>query len=73
MSFMDKVKGMVGKHPDKAQQGIDKASSAADEKTGGQYSEQIDTGSEKASNYVESQSEQDQQGQSGEGNPNQQG
>lgn len=60
MGFMDKIKGMVGKHPDKANQGIDKASSMADERTGGQYSDQIDTASEKASGWVDSQSEQGQ-------------
>lgn len=41
MNMMDKLKGFLGKSPDKAKQGIDKAASFADEKTGGKYSDKI--------------------------------
>ncbi|KAA3640588.1 MAG: antitoxin [Armatimonadetes bacterium] len=60
MGFMDSVKGMVSKgkdlagdHADKVQDGIDKAADVADDKTGGKYSDQIDSGAEKAKDFVE--------------------
>ncbi|WP_461144496.1 antitoxin [Salinifilum aidingensis] len=58
MSMMDKLKGFLGKSPDKAKQGIDKAASFADEKTGGKYSDKINQFSEKAHGYVDAQGEQ---------------
>lgn len=63
MTMMDKLKELIGKSPDKANQGVDKAASAADEKTGGKYSDKIDKGSEQAHNYVDKQGEQGQQNQ----------
>ncbi|NSC24270.1 antitoxin [Streptomyces albus subsp. chlorinus] len=48
MGFMDKVKGMLGQHGDKVQQGLDKAAKVADSKTKGKYSSQIDAGTRKA-------------------------
>lgn len=48
MGFMDKVKSMLGQHGDKVQQGLDKAAKAADSKTQGKYSSQIDSGTRKA-------------------------
>ncbi|CAL9580844.1 antitoxin [Streptomyces sp. enrichment culture] len=48
MGFMDKVKGMLGQHGDKVQQGLDKAAKAADSKTKGKYRSQIDSGTKKA-------------------------
>lgn len=60
MGFMDSLKGMMGKgkevaadHEDAVQDGIDKAADMADDKTGGKYSDQIDTGAEKAKEVVE--------------------
>lgn len=47
MSFMDKVKGMLGQHGDKADQGMEKAGSTLDERTGGKHSDKIDTGTQK--------------------------
>lgn len=38
----DKAKDLLGQHSDQAEQGIDKASEFADEKTGGKHSDQID-------------------------------
>jgi hypothetical protein len=60
MGFMDKFKGMFGKgmeaaadHADKVEDGIDKVADVADDKTGGKYSDQIDSGAEKAKDLVE--------------------
>jgi hypothetical protein len=40
--FMEKVRGLFGQHGDKADAAIDKAGDAADDKTGGKYSEHVD-------------------------------
>jgi hypothetical protein len=53
VGFLDKVKGLLGGNKDKASQGIDKAAGVADDKTGGKYTEQIDTGAQKAKEAVE--------------------
>ena len=44
----DKAKDALGQHGDKADDGIDKAGTFVDERTGGQHSEHIQTGTEKA-------------------------
>lgn len=43
-SFFDKVKDFIQGHPEQADQGLDKAEEVLDERTGGQYSEQIAKG-----------------------------
>ncbi|MFI5075330.1 MAG: antitoxin, partial [Actinomycetales bacterium] len=43
-SFFDKVKDFITGHPEQADQGLDKAEQVLDERTGGQYTEQIDKG-----------------------------
>ena len=43
----DKVSGMVDEHAERIDQGIDQAGTFADEKTGGRFSEQIDTGADR--------------------------
>jgi hypothetical protein len=48
MSIIDKVKGLLGQHSDKAEKGIDKAGDMIDRKTGGKYSDKIDSAQEKA-------------------------
>ena len=59
MSFMDTLKDKLGmskgkagdvarQHGDKIDEGLDKAGKAADSKTGGKYSGQIDSGVKKA-------------------------
>jgi VIT1/CCC1 family predicted Fe2+/Mn2+ transporter len=59
MSFMDTLKEKLGmskgkaddmmrEHPDKVDQGIDKAGQTADSKTGGKHTSQIDSGTDKA-------------------------
>jgi hypothetical protein len=51
MSLFDKLRrkgtSAVDEHGDKIGQGIDKGADVADDKTGGRYAEQIDTGAEK--------------------------
>ncbi|MGR8006969.1 antitoxin [Streptomyces hypolithicus] len=47
MSMMDKLKQMIKGHPDQTGQGIDRAGDAADRKTQGKHSGQVDTGQEK--------------------------
>jgi hypothetical protein len=48
MGMLDKVKGMLGKNSGKAQEGVDKAADVIDDKTGGQHTETIESGAEKA-------------------------
>jgi MT0933-like antitoxin protein len=52
MSIMDKVKELLGQHGDKAGKGIDKAGDKIDDKTGGKYSDKIDTVQEKAKDML---------------------
>ncbi|MEU8827265.1 antitoxin [Streptomyces sp. NPDC048636] len=47
MGMMDKLKGALGKNPDKTRQATRKGADVADKKTGGKHSEQIQTGSDK--------------------------
>ena len=58
MGFLDKAKqmltGKVDEHGDQIAQGIDKAADVADEKTGGRYTDKIDTGAEKAKDSLDS-------------------
>lgn len=45
--MLDKLKGMLKGHEDKASQGVDKAGDFVDGKTQGKYSSQVDTAQEK--------------------------
>lgn len=62
MGIFDKAKNkaqeLAGQHGDKVDEGVTKAKDFADEKTGGKYSEQIDTAAEKAREYTQGQGEQ---------------
>lgn len=51
--FKDKAADLLGEHGDKAKEGVEKAGDFADEKTGGKYSEQVDTAQEKASEGID--------------------
>ena len=53
MSIVDKVKEMLGMHPDQAKQGVEKTGDAADEHTGGKYSDKVDTAQQKADDYID--------------------
>jgi hypothetical protein len=44
MGIFDKAKDVLSQHPDKVEQGLDKAADLADRRTGGQHGEQIDKG-----------------------------
>jgi hypothetical protein len=50
--FKDKAEDLAEEHGDKITEGIDKVADIADDKTGGKYSDQIDTGAEKAKDFV---------------------
>ncbi|MET7901366.1 antitoxin [Streptomyces sp. NPDC005336] len=47
MGIKDKLKDAFGKNPEKRRHAARKGADTADKKTGGKYSEQIDTGSDK--------------------------
>lgn len=51
--FVDKAKDLASDNADKVKDGIDKGADFADEKTGGKFSGQIDTGAEKAKDVVD--------------------
>ncbi|MFI6102153.1 antitoxin [Lentzea sp. NPDC051213] len=53
MGLMDKAKEMLGKHPDQAKQGIDKAGDMIDERTGGQHADKVDKVQDKAREYLD--------------------
>src|SRR5262249_5076176 len=66
--FVNKAKDMAGEHPDQVAKGIDKLEEFVDNKTGGQYSGQIESAGNAVGNYLGAQGtgqQQDQQGQSG--------
>ncbi len=47
MSMLDKIKSMMKGHEDTAHKGVDKAGDMVDDKTGGKYGSQVDTGQQK--------------------------
>ncbi|MET7571036.1 antitoxin [Streptomyces sp. NPDC005492] len=53
MSFMDKVKGMLGQHPDKAKQGVDRAGDMIDDRTGSKHAKQVDMAQDKANDFID--------------------
>ena len=53
MGFLDRLRGLLGGHKAQAKQGADKAAGGADEKTGGSYSDQIDSVSEKTKESID--------------------
>ena len=53
MSFMEKVKGMLGQNPDKAKQAVDKAGDMVDERTGGKHAKQVDMAQDKANDFID--------------------
>ena len=57
--FRKKAKDLAEDHGDKAEDAIDKAADFADDKTGGKYSDQIDTGAEKAKDFIADLAEED--------------
>ncbi|WP_084510940.1 antitoxin [Nocardia lijiangensis] len=53
MSIIDKLKELVGKNPDQAKGGVDKAGDAFDQRTGGKYADKVDEGQQKAKDYID--------------------
>lgn len=51
--FVDKAKDLAAENKDAVKEGIDKAGDFADEKTGGEYSDQIEKGEETAKDFVD--------------------
>ena len=52
-SIKDKVSGLLAGHSDKLADGLDKAGTFADEKTGGKFGDQIEGGVQKAKDAAE--------------------
>ena len=52
MGIFDKAKDLLGDHPDKVDQGIDKVGDYADDRTGGKYSDKIDQGQDTVKDRV---------------------
>ncbi|KAB2388575.1 MULTISPECIES: antitoxin [Actinomadura] len=67
MSFVDKVKEMLGQHSDQAKKGVDKAGDMFDQKTGGKYADKVDKVQDKGNDYIDRSSE---GGTGGEAGPN---
>ena len=53
MGMMDKLKGMLGQHPDKAKDAVERAGDMIDERTGGKYSDKVDKAQEKAAEFID--------------------
>jgi hypothetical protein len=51
--FVDKAKDLAAENKDAVKEGIDKAGDLVDEKTGGEYSDQIEKGEETAKDFVD--------------------
>jgi len=52
MGMFDKIKDLAGEHADQVGDAIDKVADVVDDKTGSKYSEHIETGAEKAKEFV---------------------
>ncbi|MFH7599910.1 antitoxin [Streptomyces racemochromogenes] len=53
MSIVDKLKGMLGHHPDKAKDAVERGGDMIDERTGNKYTDKVDMGQEKANDYID--------------------
>ena len=52
MGFMDKIKDVAGKNPDKVDKVTEKIGDTFDQRTGGKFSEHTDTAQEKAGEFL---------------------
>ncbi len=52
MTFIDRLKDMLGQNRDKVETGMDKAARAADSATKGKYRDRIGTGTKKAKEAI---------------------
>ncbi|MGW6360927.1 antitoxin [Streptomyces sp. NPDC055092] len=55
MSIVDKVKAMLGQHPDKAKSAVDKAGDMTDQRTGDKYTDKVDMAQDKAKDAIDRQ------------------
>lgn len=73
MGLFDKAKDLAAEHPDAIDKGLDKAADFADERTGGQYTEQIQQGADfaqdKAAEFLGQDDQDNRDNQNNEGNP----
>jgi hypothetical protein len=53
MGFMDKVKGMLGQHGDKVDQGVERAGDMVDDKTGGKHAAHVDKAQDAARDRID--------------------
>jgi len=53
MGLFDKIKSAISGNTDKANDAIDKAADVADDKTGGKYSDKIDSAADQAKGAVD--------------------
>ncbi|MGH9277521.1 MAG: antitoxin [Acidimicrobiales bacterium] len=51
MGLFDKAKDLADEHADKVEDALDKVADIVDDKTGGKYTEKIDSGVEKAKGF----------------------
>jgi MT0933-like antitoxin protein len=52
MGLMDKLKGMLGQHSDRADAGIERAGDTIDDRTGSKYTDKVDQGQDAARDYL---------------------
>ncbi len=50
--IVNKAKDLAGQHPDKVEQGVDKAGDAVDQRTGGQHADQVDKAQEAVKGHL---------------------
>ena len=55
MGIFDKTKDMIGEHNAEVDRAIDKVADVADQKTGGEHTEQIDQAAEEAQRRLDNQ------------------
>ena len=53
MGFMDKVKGMLGQHGDKVDQGVDRAGDVVDDRTAGKHAAHVDKAQQTAKDQLD--------------------
>ncbi len=53
MGIFDKVKKLAEEHSDKLEGAVDKAAEVVDDRTGGKYSDQIESGTDKTKAFLE--------------------
>lgn len=53
MSIMEKVKHMLGQHPDQAKQGVEKAGDMFDQRTGGKHAERVDQAQQRVNDAID--------------------